>query len=117
MAEEFEEAIKEGKRIAHDYLSGLGWARSARQTTVRHVMPAWTREDREEAFRRDDQRIEDAEECFGKEVDRWRKERTKFAKKVLETIVEEVKGRGDLGFFGKRIIARIKDELQRKRFV
>ncbi len=111
MAEQFEDAIKEGKRIAHNYLSQLGWARTSTQTGIRHILPAWTREEREEIFRRSDQRIDDAEEKFGKEVDRYRKEGTKFARKVLETVLNELKGRTDLGFFGKRMVARLKEEL------
>ena len=113
MAEELNDAQKEGMRIAREYLSKLGWVRAARQTTERQIIPAWTREEREQAFREDDQKIEDAEERFGQEVDRYRKEGSQFAKEVLETVYNMLKNRRDLGFFGKRIVARIKDELQR----
>ena len=113
MAEEnLTDAQKEGKRIAREYLSKLGWVRAARRTAERHILPAWTREDREEIFREDDQKIEDAEELFGQEVDRYRKEGSQFAKEVLRTIVKQLGRRTDLGFFGKRIVARIKGELR-----
>jgi len=111
MAEEFEEAIKEGKRIVREYLSQLGWARTSTQTAVRHIIPEWTREEREEIFRKSDKRLEDAEEKFGKEVDAYRKENTEFARKVLETVYGQLKNRRDLGFFAKKMISRLKEEL------
>ncbi len=108
--------VAEGKRIVREYLSSLGWARARRRIIIREVRPAISREEQEERYRDIDRAEEDAEEHFGKEVDRWRTEGTQSAKQVLETIVKELGHRIDLGFFGKRIVARLKDELERKQF-
>lgn len=99
---------KEGKRIAHNYLSSLGWARQFRWTITREISPGWTREEMEEKFRRADQMEEEAEADFSQEYERWRKDDSLAAKEVLKTIYQELKNRKDLGFFGKRILARLR---------
>ena len=73
----------------------------------RESRPAWTREE-EEKFHKADQMEEDAEANLSTEFDRWRKSNLPEAKEVLKIILNELGQRNDLGFFGKRIINRIK---------
>lgn len=101
--------IHEGQKIARDYLSKLGWAREWRRTVQREIRPAWTREEEEEKFRKADQMEEEAEANLSTEFDRWRKSDLPEAKAVLKTILNELGQRTDLGFFGKRIINRIRE--------
>jgi len=100
--------VHEGQKIARDYLSKVGWAREWRRTVQREIRPAWTREE-EEKFHKADQMEEDAEANLSTEFDRWRKSNLPEAKEVLKTILSELRDRTDLGFFGKRIINRIRE--------
>ncbi|MBI5699632.1 hypothetical protein HZC35_04890 [Candidatus Saganbacteria bacterium] len=104
--------INEGQKIARGYLSKLGWAREWRRTVEQEIRPAWTREEEEEKFRKADQMEEDAEANLSTEFDKWRKSNMPEAKAVLRTILNELGNRTDLGFFGKRIIDRIKEILR-----
>jgi len=45
-------------------------------------------------------------------VDRWRKSEDASRRIVLTEIVKELGHRSDLGFFGKRIVDRLKRELR-----
>lgn len=103
--------IEEGKRIVREYLSGMGWNRAHRDGIYREVHPAVAREDEEERFRNLTQNEEDIEWKFGQDVDRWRKSEDKNRRIVLETILKGMGQRNDLGFFGKRIIDRLKREM------
>lgn len=104
--------LHEGQKIARDYLSKVGWAREWRRTVEREIRPAWTREEEEEKFRKADQMEEDAEANLSAEFDKWRKSSLPEAKEVLKTILNELGNRTDLGFFGKRIINRIKERFR-----
>ena len=116
MAEErsWEEAdyIAEGKRIVREYLSGMGWVRSHRSMIYREVRPAVQREEAEEKFRQLSEKEEGVEWKFGQEVDRWRKSEDKNRRIVLEEIVKALGNRRDLGFFGRRIVDRVKREIE-----
>lgn len=100
--------IHEGQKIARDYLSKLGWAKEWQRTVEQEIRPAQTREEEEGKFRKADQMIEDAEANLSAEFDKWRKSDRPEAKEVLSTILKELGDRTDLGFFGKRIVDRIR---------
>jgi len=97
-----------GQRITRDYLSKLGWVREWRRTIQREIRPAWTREELEEKFRRADALEEEAEAAFSAEFERLRKDPNPSARETLRVIYEALKNRTDLGFFGKRIIDRLR---------
>lgn len=101
---------KEGKRIAGNYLSQLGWAREWRRTVTREIRPAWTREEIEGKFRSADALEEQAEANFSAEFERLRRNLSAESKEVLAFILAELGHRNDLGFIGKKIIARIRDQ-------
>jgi hypothetical protein len=103
--------VKEAKRIVCEYLSGLGWIRTQRNIAYRTVLPAVDREELEEKFREYVKREEEVEWKFGQEVDKWRKSDDFNRKSVLGEIVKALGNRRDLGFFGKRIVDRLKREL------
>lgn len=109
MAEEFD-PIKEGRRIANQYLSKRGWAREWRRAMNTQLYPAVQREEFEEKQRRCDRMEDEAEGIFSREYDRWRKDPSPQAKEVLRAIYEIMGKRTDLGFFAKRIIERLKRE-------
>jgi|GEM_PF-965159 len=104
--------IAEAKRIVREYLSKLGWIRTHRGLVYREVRPAADREETESKFRDLTQKEEDVEWRFGQDVDRWRKSDDKNRRIVLEEIVKALGHRRDLGFFGKRIVDRLKRELE-----
>ncbi len=110
MAEEFNPA-EEGQRIAHEYLSKRGWALEWRRSLNRQLYPGFSREEFEEKQRQCDGMEEEAEEIFSRNVERWRHDTSPEAKKVLWAIVGVMGKRGDLGFFAKRIVDRLKREL------
>ena len=104
--------IAEGKRIVREYLSGMGWVRSHRSLIYKEVRPAVQREEAEVRFRQLREKEENVEGKFGQEVDRWRKSEDKNRRIVLEEIVKALGNRRDLGFFGSRIVDRVKREIQ-----
>jgi hypothetical protein len=110
MAEEFNPA-EEGRRIAREYLSKRGWAGEWRRTLSRQLYPGFQREEFEAKQRQCDQMEEEAEEVFSREVERWRRDTSPQAREVCRAIVEILGKRLDLGFFGKRIVERLKREL------
>jgi len=97
-----------GQRIARNYLSKLGWVREWRRTVQREIRPAWTREELEDKFRRADALEEEAEAEFSAEFDRLRKDSSPSAQETQRAIYEALKMRTDLGFFGKRILERLR---------
>jgi hypothetical protein len=101
----------EGMRIAHNYLSQLGWAREWRRTVTSEIRPAWNREEIEAKFRRADEMDEAAETNISREFDRLRKNNTPETKETLAVILKQLGSRTDLGFIGKRIVSRIRDML------
>lgn len=103
---------EEGFRIAHNYLSQLGWAKEWRRTVTSEIRPAWTREEMETKFRRADEMEETAETNISREFDRLRKNITPQTKETLAAILKELGSRNDLGFIGKRIVSRIRDLLK-----
>jgi hypothetical protein len=112
MAEENLDPKAEGRRIAHNYLSQLGWAREWRRTVTREIRPAWNREEMETKFRRADEMEESAEADISREFDRLRSNLTPGTKETLAIILKELGGRNDLGFIGKRIVVRIRKILR-----
>jgi hypothetical protein len=100
-----------GCQIAMEYLSQLGWAREWRRTINRQIYPGFAREDLEIKQRQCDEREAAAEEVFSREVEVWRKNPSKEAKEVLRAIVDVLGKRNDLGFFGKRIVERLKQAI------
>ncbi len=103
--------IIEAQRIIREYLSGMGWVRAQRNILYKELKPAVEREDVEQNFKQLAEKEEDIEWKFGQEVDKWRKSDDPMRKIVLERIVQEVGRRNDLGFFGRRIVDRVKREL------
>jgi len=112
MAEQNLDPKAEGLRIAHNYLSQLGWAREWRRTVTSEIRPAWNREEMEAKFRRADEMDEAAEAGISREFDRLRKNITPETKETLAAILKELGSRNDLGFIGKRIVSRIRDMLK-----
>jgi len=109
MADEFD-PIREGRRIASEYLSKRGWAREWRRTMNRQLYPAVQREEFEEKERRCDGLEEEAEDVFSSEYERLRKDDAPQAKEVRRVIYEILGRRTDLGFIAKRIVDRLKGE-------
>ena len=101
---------EEGKRIAADYLSKLGWVRQWRMTLTREARPAWTREEYEQKMRNADLMEEEAEAFFSSEYDRLRKDGSPEARETLRAVYKVLGHRNDLGFIGARIIQRIKQQ-------
>ncbi|MFA4966902.1 MAG: hypothetical protein WC624_01620 [Candidatus Margulisiibacteriota bacterium] len=104
--------IAEGKRIAGNYLSQLGWAREWRRVATQEIKPAWKREEMEEKFRKADEMEEAAEANFSSEYERIRKDPNPANREILAAIYKQLGNRTDLGFIGKRIVGRIKDSLR-----
>jgi hypothetical protein len=114
MAEEGINPEEIGRRIAADYLSGIGWTRERRRVIGQEIIPEWTREDRENRFRQCDSMEDAAETKFSSEIEKWRKDPTEAATKVMKKIYEMLKGRTDLTFLGKSIVGHLKRELGRR---
>ena len=99
----------EGRRIVSGYLNELGWAKEMMRMVVNQLIPAVQKaakiEQAEEA-------TSAADEHFGAEVDKWRADHTKLGRSVLKEIMKKMGKRSDLSYFGKRMMARIKEELQ-----
>jgi len=111
MAEDFNPS-QEGRRIANEYLSKRGWAREWRRTLNRELYPGFQREEFEEKEQKCDAMEQDAEDFFSAQVERWRRDPSPEAKKVLWAILDTLGKRADLGFFAKRIVDRLKRELE-----
>ena len=111
MAEEIPEIDpgKEARRIVNRYLSEVGWAKEYKNMVVRQLIPAI---EKDVKMRQGDDMELAADEHFGTEVDRWRVERTKLSRSVLSKILELIGKRSDLSYFAKRMVGRIKEELQ-----
>lgn len=111
MAESSFDPRAEGERIVRAYLSKRGWSSLWRRNASRERFPNLSPEQFEEKNRDLDGIVDEAEALFSSEVDYWRKERTPQAREVLQVIVNQLDKRSDLGFYAKRIIARLKAEL------
>lgn len=110
MVEEQEvDPVIEAKRIVNRYLSELGWSNEFKEQIVRELIPA---ADREIKLRNADAMELVADEHFGVEIDRLRNERTKTSLAILAEVAEQLGKRKNISFFGKRIIKRIKEELE-----
>jgi hypothetical protein len=109
MAEDFD-PFQEGRRVARNYLSKLGWARQWRRALNTQLYPGFLREEFEEKERRCDQFEEEAEAYFSSEYEKWRKEDSPGGREVRRGMFELLGRRTDLGFFGKRIVDRLKRE-------
>jgi len=102
--------FEEGRRIAREYLSKRGWVREWRRNLNTQLYPTLIREEFEEKLKRCDQLEEEAETLLSSAYEQWRKDDSSAAKEVLRGILELLGQRNDLGFFGKRIIDRLKVE-------
>ncbi|MFC1571121.1 hypothetical protein ACFL31_01050 [Candidatus Margulisiibacteriota bacterium] len=111
MAEEFN-PTEEGRRIAANYLSKRGWTRQRRQGLNRQLNAGFQREEFEAKEQQCDLVEGEAEEIFSREVERWRQDGSAQAKEVLNKLVEMLGNRTDLGFFAKRIVERLKREME-----
>jgi len=100
---------KEARRIVNRYLSEVGWAKEYKNMAVRQLLPAI---EKEVKLRQGDEMELAADEHFGTEVDRWRSERSKISRSVISKILELIGKRSDLSFFAKKMVSRIKEELQ-----
>lgn len=78
---------------------------------MRETRPAWTREEYEDKMRRADALEDEAEAFFSTEYDRLRKDKSPEAKETLKVIYKELGPRTDLGFVGRSIIQRLKQQL------
>lgn len=99
----------EARKIVSKYLSELGWAKEYKNMVVRQLIPAI---EKDVKLRQGDEMELAADEHFGAEMDRWRKDGSKLSKAVLSRILELLRKRSDLSYFAKRIVARLKEELQ-----
>ena len=109
MAEDFD-PFKEGQRIAREYLSKLNWAREWRRSLNTQLYPAFQREEFEQKQRQCDQLDEEAEAGFSSAFEKWRKEDNPAGQAVRQGMFALLGRRTDLGFFGKRIVERLKRE-------
>jgi hypothetical protein len=100
---------KEARRIVNKYLSELGWAKEQKNMVVRQLIPAI---EKDVKLRQGDDMELAADEHFGTEVDRWRNERSKLSKAILSKVLELLGKRSDLSYFAKRMVRRLKEELQ-----
>jgi hypothetical protein len=96
----------EGRRIANKYLSELGAARETREQIMREGIPEVHKILK--LHKVEEMQLE-ADEEFGSEVDKWRKENTKIAKALLAEVYRILGKRSDLTFFGKRIVHRLRE--------
>lgn len=102
---------EEGRRIAAEYLSKRGWAREWRRTLNRELYPAVQREEFEAKERQCDRMEEEAEEVFSREYDRLRNDPSPEAKAALETVLQMLGNRHDLGLIAQRIVDRMRHQL------
>jgi hypothetical protein len=109
MAEDFE-PLAEGLRIARTYLSKLGWAKERRRALNTQLYPGVLREELEEKERQCDQMEEEAEAYFSSEFEKWRKEASLAGQEVRRGLFQLLGPRRDLGFFGQRIVDRLRRE-------
>jgi len=111
MAESEHNPRQEGERIVRAYLSKRGWSNLWRGNIARERYPGFSPEQFAEKNRDLDGIAEEAEALFSSEVENWRHNQSPEAREVLQTIVNLLDKRSDLGFYAKRIIARLKNEL------
>ena len=100
-----------GRRIAAEYLSKRGWALERRRALGRQIYPGFQREEFEAKQKECDQMEQLAEDALSRSVERWRHSVLAQKNDVLRAIVEMLGQRADLGFFAKRIVNRLKNEL------
>jgi galactokinase len=100
-----------GRRIASEYLSKRGWAQERRRVLNRQIYPGFQREEFEAKQKECDQMEQEAEDVLSRSVERWRRSILAQKNDVLRVIVEMLGKRGDLGFFAKRIVERLKRDL------
>ena len=98
----------EGRKIARDYLSKLGWAREWKRVIWTEVNMAWQKHEVEEKRRKADELETEAEAGLSSAFERLRKSGEPQARETLKEIFNELKNRLDLGFIGARIVARLK---------
>jgi len=112
------DAVKEARRIVSRYFIDLGLARQNKSWIVERVIPNRDWESQTHDVIPDLRHAEDieleADEKFGQEVDSWRNQATPEAKAVLEEIIKLLDHKPGISFFGKRMLARLKDEVYRE---
>ncbi|MBU0672114.1 MAG: hypothetical protein KJ732_03700 [Candidatus Margulisbacteria bacterium] len=110
MAEEFNPQ-EAGRRIAAEYLSKRRWAHEWREALNRQLYPGFEREEFEAKERECDHIEEEAEDNLSQSVELWRHSVLPQKNEVLLAILEMLGQRTDLGFYAKRIVARLRREL------
>jgi hypothetical protein len=110
MAESFDYK-KEGRRIAAAYLNRLGWIGEQKRFAAGEVRTLKDREVLEEKFRQAQEREEEAGGKLAEEVDVWLKSKDPMRFVVLEEVYQILEKRGDLDFFGKQTLTRLKKAL------
>jgi len=109
VAEEEQEfdAAEEARKIVSGYINRLGWSTENKRMIINQLIP----------FAQMEPKLQDAEEVelsadeyFGGEVDRWRKDGSKRARQVLNEVLRLIEHRSDLSLMGKRMRARLKEE-------
>jgi hypothetical protein len=99
----------EARRIVSKYLSETGWPNEMKKMALAQALSA---ADRDIKFKQIEEMELAADENFGAEVDRLRAERSKISRAVLSKILKLLGRRSDLTFFAKRMVNRLKEELQ-----
>jgi hypothetical protein len=102
---------QEARRIVADYLSGLGWIRQWQGTIAREGRTVFKADEIEERFQRATKMMEDTEDRFSQNVEKYLHDNSPEAKQVLEWILKLLGGRKDLGFFCQRILGHIRNRL------
>lgn len=108
MAEE-KDPQKEGKLIASKYITKLGWAREMRSNMGFKITSDWTPEKMDETYRKVDNLEEETETEFSKTITALKQRNDNISKETLHVIFNILEKRHDLGFFGKKIIDRMRE--------
>jgi hypothetical protein len=102
---------KEARRIVADYLSGLGWIKQWQGTVAREGRAVFKPEEIEERFRRTGRMMDDTEDRFSQNVEKYLHDNSPQAKEVLTWILKLLSGRRDLGFFCQNVLGHIRRRL------
>jgi hypothetical protein len=107
MSELIDPAV-EARKIYGRYLTQLHLSRNNLNWVVGRLIPSHDKiEDRDHA----EAKLDELDEWFGREVDKWRNDDSPAAKEVLKQLVSNLATRNDLTLISKRIIHRLKEEL------
>lgn len=102
------DAAAEARKLYGKYLTELHLFKNNVNWIVGRLIPSRDKiEDRDHA----EAKLDELDEWFGREVDRWRNDDSPAAKNVLRELVNNLGHRNDLTVISKRIIHRLKEEL------